>query len=151
MPLTQLTQYQLALLVTRLSLPWPEAPRPGSSVRGLARREHVVSLPAAFNWPRGSFLLQAMKVLSKKKLIRQAGFPRECGGLCSEVWGLRRDQTEPVNVMSSRHSGKTPHPLRAQLNFLLWVLISFKSLKAEFEGLADGSAVNALATKSRWS
>lgn len=33
---------------------------------------------AAFAGP-GSLLPQAMKVLSKKKLIRQAGFPRACG------------------------------------------------------------------------
>lgn len=31
----------------------------------------------------GFYLPQAMKVLSKKKLIRQAGFPRECGVGCT--------------------------------------------------------------------
>ncbi|KAH0502268.1 Calcium/calmodulin-dependent protein kinase kinase 2 [Microtus ochrogaster] len=43
-------------------------------LQGLERKEP--SLPAVFNCTWGSFLLQAMKVLSKKKLIRQAGFPR---------------------------------------------------------------------------
>lgn len=36
--------------------------------------------PLHFNQDVGSFLPQAMKVLSKKKLIRQAGFPREFVG-----------------------------------------------------------------------
>ena len=36
--------------------------------------------PLHFNQDAGSFLPQAMKVLSKKKLIRQVGFPREFAG-----------------------------------------------------------------------
>lgn len=40
-------------------------------------KELSLHLPLHFNQNAGSFLPQAMKVLSKKKLIRQAGFPRE--------------------------------------------------------------------------
>lgn len=43
-------------------------------------KELSLHLPLHFNQDAGSFLPQAMKVLSKKKLIRQAGFPREFVG-----------------------------------------------------------------------
>lgn len=61
-------------------------------------RENSPSPFLHFNRDAGSFLPQAMKVLSKKKLIRQAGFPREFGGphLCSLVqgWGM----TEKISL-----------------------------------------------------
>lgn len=58
----------------------PNCQGPGAWA-GLAVAETLSLLPPAhFNWDVGSSLPQAMKVLSKKKLIRQAGFPRKFHG-----------------------------------------------------------------------
>lgn len=69
-------------------------------------------------------------------------------GLRSKVWGQSQ-----VYVMSSRGTlgrHRTPHGASPESTQLLAVgpnLFLFKSLKAEFEGWRDGSAVKALALR----
>lgn len=59
------------------SQPCPEAAGTPSTWQAWEWREFSLYAFLHFNQDAGSFLPQAMKVLSKKKLIRQAGFPRE--------------------------------------------------------------------------